>query len=111
MKVSSSFWHEIMFEYNWNHHLTLPIDYQQKSDKEQIDYPYTTSFNFNHNITKAIIDCALLMDIPLLSVLLTCYYIFLFKLTNNETDLCVAMIINSRYRSELENIIGACNNL
>jgi hypothetical protein len=111
MKISNSFWHEIMFEYNWNHHLTLPIDHQQKSDKEHIGYACTTSLKLTDDITKALIDCASLMDTPLLSLLLTCYYVFLFKLSNNETDLCVAMSIDSRYKTKLENIIGTFNNL
>lgn len=111
MKVSSSFWHEMMFGYNWNHHLTLPIDYQQKSDKEHIGYDCTTSLKFTDDIAKALIDYVSLMDISLLSLLLTCYYVFLFKLNNDETDLCVAMNADSRYRPELENVIGTFTNL
>ncbi len=111
MKVSSSFWNEMMFGYNWNHHLTLPIDYQQKSDKEHIGYDYTTSLKFTDDIAKALIDYASLMDISLLSLLLTCYYVFLFKLSNDETDLCVATNVDSRYKAELENVIGTFANL
>ncbi|CAF4206667.1 unnamed protein product, partial [Adineta steineri] len=37
---------------------------------------------------------------------LSIFYVFLFKLTHGETDLCIGSINANRYRSELVNIIG-----
>ncbi|CAF4113455.1 unnamed protein product, partial [Rotaria sp. Silwood1] len=40
-------------------------------------------------------------------VCLTCYYIFLFKLTkNNEKDICIGSFVANRYKQEFENLIG-----
>ncbi|CAF4068351.1 unnamed protein product, partial [Adineta steineri] len=39
------------------------------------------------------------------------YFIFLFKLTNGQTGLCIAMNINHRYRDELKSIIGLFENV
>ncbi|CAF4439569.1 unnamed protein product, partial [Adineta steineri] len=37
---------------------------------------------------------------------LSLFYIFLFKLTHGETDLCIGSISANRYRNELVNMIG-----
>jgi hypothetical protein len=111
MKIASAFWHETMFEYDWNHSIGLPVDRQRNSDEHRTGRAFSTSFTFDDEIGKALINYALIMNISLLSLLLTCYYIFLFKLVNNETDLCVGMNVNSRYKPALHNIIGTFINL
>ncbi|CAF4221803.1 unnamed protein product, partial [Adineta steineri] len=37
---------------------------------------------------------------------LATFYIFLFKLTHGQTDLCISSINANRYRNELQNLIG-----
>ena len=37
---------------------------------------------------------------------LSIFYVFLFKLTHGQTDLCIASINANRYRSELQDMIG-----
>ena len=37
---------------------------------------------------------------------LAIFYVFLFKLTHGQTDLCIASINANRYRSEVEDLIG-----
>ena len=34
------------------------------------------------------------------------YYVFLFKLTNGERDLCIGMNTHGRYKEELMSVIG-----
>lgn len=78
MKAASDFWREMMFEYDWNHQSNLPIG-----------HPQTFSLTLNQDLTQAFADYASAREIPLSALFLTCYYVFLFKLTNNETDLCI----------------------
>jgi hypothetical protein len=103
MKMASSFWHETMLEYDWNRQLNLPTDHQQKSNQLHIGCAYTASLT--------LVDYASASDIPLSALLLTCYYVFLFKLANGETDLCVGMSVNSRYTIELQDVIGTFINM
>ena len=42
---------------------------------------------------------------------LASYYVFLFKLTNGDSDLCIGMNINNRYHNELKSIIGLFENI
>jgi hypothetical protein len=111
MKVASAFWHETMFEYDWNRHIGLPVDRQRNSDERRTGRAYTSSFTFDDDVGKAFINYASATNVPLLSLWLTCYYIFLFKLVNIDTDLCVGMNVDSRYKPELNNIVGAFINL
>ncbi|CAM4988680.1 unnamed protein product, partial [Rotaria socialis] len=37
---------------------------------------------------------------------LSIFYVFLFKLTHGESDLCISSINANRYRNELQNIMG-----
>lgn len=111
MKMASAFWHETMFEYDWNLHIAMPTDRQRNSNERRSGRAYTSSFKFDDNIASALIDYASAMNVSLLSLLLTCYYIFLFKLVQTKTDLCVAMNVNSRYKPELNNIIGPFTNM
>ncbi|CAF4091189.1 unnamed protein product, partial [Adineta steineri] len=39
-------------------------------------------------------------------IALACYYIFLFKLTNGQKDLCIGINTHGRYKDELMSIIG-----
>jgi hypothetical protein len=111
MKMASAFWREIMFEYDWNHHIVLPHDRQRNSDERRSGRAYTVSFTFDDNTAKVFINYASATDASLLTLFLTCYYVFLFKLTQTETDFCVAMNMNSRYKPEWNNIVGAFVNL
>ncbi|CAF1551741.1 unnamed protein product, partial [Adineta steineri] len=42
---------------------------------------------------------------------LATYFIFLFKLTNGEKDLCISMNVDNRYKDELKSIIGLFENV
>ena len=50
-------------------------------------------------------------NISLKHLTLAVYYVFLFKLTNGERDLCIGMNINNRYHDELKSIIGLFENI
>lgn len=111
MKMATEFWHQTMFQYNWNRPLFLLTDRQRKSDEKRTGRTYTINFTFDNNLSQAFINYASAMNVSLLSLFLTSYYIFLFKLAPTETDLCVAMNVNSRYKSQLNHIIGPFMNL
>ncbi|CAF4864068.1 unnamed protein product [Rotaria socialis] len=46
-------------------------------------------------------------NVTMISLALTCYYAFLFKLTNSEDDLCVASVIANRTEQEMKDMIDS----
>ena len=102
-KVTSHFWHEMMFDYDWNH--------QKETPHQEITSIYTISFTLTDHLAKVIRDYASTTSIPLPALFLTCYYVFLFKLTDNKTDLCVAMTVNDNHRPEWKDVIHTFVNL
>ena len=88
IKDDESFWREIMFDYDWNHHINLSVPI----DKLESDCDYLSSYKYlEDDLTRKFIEYATAHNVSLESLFLTCYYIFLFKLASNETDLCIAM--------------------
>ncbi|CAF1165930.1 unnamed protein product, partial [Adineta steineri] len=70
------------------------------------------SFDFGQDLSHDFLVYASSNNIPLEHLTFAIYFIFLFKLTNGQTDLCLAMNINNhRYRDELKSIIGLFENI
>ncbi|CAF3771336.1 unnamed protein product [Rotaria magnacalcarata] len=111
MKPASIFWHEIMFDYDWNRHLNFPIDHKYKSYEKQTGFAYSATVKLHDDLATRLSDYASAMKMSLLPLLLTCYYLFLFKFTNGETDLCIGVHASNRDRLELQNIIGTFINI
>ncbi|CAM4920606.1 unnamed protein product [Rotaria socialis] len=111
MKQASTFWHEIMFDYDWDRHLNFPIDHKYKSLEQPTGFAYSTTVKLHDDLATTLSDYASAMKMSLLPLLLACYYLFLFKFTNGETDLCIGVHVSSRDRFELQNIIGTFINI
>ncbi|CAF4299583.1 unnamed protein product, partial [Adineta steineri] len=70
------------------------------------------SFDFGQDLSHHFLIHASSNNIPLEHLTFAIYFIFLFKLTNGQTDLCLATNINNnRYRDELKSIIGLFENV
>lgn len=85
-----AFWCEAMFGYDWNHRISLSMDCQYNLNHQPINHSYTASSKLNIHLTAAAINFAATKNISLESLFLTCYYIFIHKVsTDNDTDICV----------------------
>ena len=111
MNIEKQFWHQTMFQYNWNRPFLLPTDHQRNSDQKRTGCVHTINFTFDHCLSKDLIDYASTMNVSLSTLFLTSYFIFLFKLAPTETDLCVAMNVDSRCKPQFNDIIGPFMNL
>ncbi|CAF4225189.1 unnamed protein product, partial [Adineta steineri] len=70
------------------------------------------SFDFGQDLSNHFLIHASSNNISLKHLTFAIYFLFLFKLTNGQKDLCLAMSMNNnRYKDELKSIIGLFENV
>ncbi|CAF4114072.1 unnamed protein product, partial [Adineta steineri] len=107
MSLSREFWHSQLQRYNIECSLSLPFDRQRSSTNEQRSgLASTAEVNFDDKICATFLNYASSHHLTLFQLGLSIFYVFLFKLTHGESDLCISSINANRYRSELVNMIG-----
>ncbi|CAF4040975.1 unnamed protein product, partial [Adineta steineri] len=107
MTLSQEFWLLELKEYNLTHQLSLPVDRQRSStDQQRSGLASTTQITFRDDICASFLHYASSHHLTLFQLGLSIFYVFLFKLSHGETDLCIGSINANRYRSELVNMIG-----
>ena len=107
MTLSQEFWQLELKGYNITHQLSLPVDRQRSStDQQRSGLASSAQITFNDEICRSFLNYASSHHLTLFQLGLSIFYVFLFKLTHGETDLCISSINANRYRSELQNLIG-----
>lgn len=101
---TDTFWLENLRNYDIGRSLSLPTDRQRISVNHRADRVWSIMFNFDSKLSCAFLDYASIMNTTLEYLAFTCYYVFLFKITNGERDLCVGRNIVVRYQSELHDL-------
>src|SRR5689334_8169513 len=105
------FWLDILHDCDVDRSLPLPYDRYRLSHEHRTGCGRFISFDFGQDLSHHFLAYALSKNINPQHLALTCYYAFLFKLTNGERDLCVGMNIDNRYKDELKSIIGLFENI
>ncbi|CAF1681529.1 unnamed protein product [Adineta ricciae] len=111
MSGASMFWRDVLHGCQLDRLLPLPYDRHRLTNEHRTGRTALISFDLDENISHDLFTCASYNGISLRQLTLALYYIFLFKVTDGERDLCVGMNINNRYRSELKTIIGLFDNI
>ncbi|CAF4074590.1 unnamed protein product, partial [Adineta steineri] len=107
MTLSQEFWLLELKGYNLTRQLSLPVDRQRSSTNQQRSgLASSAQITFDDEICRSFLNYASSHHLTLFQLGLSIFYVFLFKLTHGETDLCVSSINANRYRSELVNMIG-----
>jgi len=106
MTVSRQFWHSQFNGYHFQHSLSLPVDRHRSSSDQRSGLASTVQITFNDEISTSFLTYASSHNLTLFQLGLATFYVFLFKLTNGQTDLCITSINANRYRNELQNMIG-----
>ncbi|CAF3951285.1 unnamed protein product, partial [Adineta steineri] len=107
MALSREFWHSQLERYNIECLLSLPVDRQRSSTNQQRSgLASIAEINFHNELYTSFLNYASSHHLSLFQLGLSIFYVFLFRLTHGETDLCISSINANRYRSELVNIIG-----
>ncbi|CAF1397954.1 unnamed protein product, partial [Adineta steineri] len=111
MTGASMFWLNALHDTHLDQFLSLPYDRYRLSNEHRTNQTTSISFGFGQDLSHHFLLYALSNNIKYEHLALAIYYVYLFKLTNGEKDLCIAMNINNRYRDELKSIIGLFENV
>ncbi|CAF4173830.1 unnamed protein product, partial [Adineta steineri] len=107
MTLSQAFWLLELKGGNLARQLSLPVDRQRSSTNQQRSgLASTAQITFRDEICASFLHYASSHHLTLFQLGLSIFYVFLFKLTHGESDLCIGSINANRYRSELVNMIG-----
>ncbi|CAF1500373.1 unnamed protein product, partial [Adineta steineri] len=107
MTLSQEFWHSQLERYNTECSLSLPVDRRRSSTNQQRSgVASIVEISFDNDLCTSFLNYASSHHLTLFQLGLSIFYVFLFKLTHSETDLCISSINTNRYRSELVNMIG-----
>ncbi|CAF4157454.1 unnamed protein product [Adineta steineri] len=107
MTLSQEFWLLELKGGNLAGHLSLPVDRQRSStDQQRSGLASTAQITFRDDICASFLNYASSHHLTLFQLGLSIFYVFLFKLSHGETDICIGSINANRYRSELVNMIG-----
>ena len=106
MTAASMFWMDTLHDCHLDRSLPLPYDHYRVSDEHRTGRGTSISFDFGHDLSHHFLLFASLNSTTIEHLSLACYYAFLFKLCNGETDLCVGMNTHGRYKQELMSVIG-----
>ncbi|CAF4143597.1 unnamed protein product [Adineta steineri] len=107
MILSQQFWQLQLNGYNPTRQLSLPVDRQRPSTNQQRSgLASVAEINFDNELCTSFLNYASSHHLTFFQLGLATFYLFLFKLTHGQTDLCIGSINVNRYRSELVNVIG-----
>jgi non-ribosomal peptide synthetase component F len=106
MTGASMYWLDALHDCNLDRSLALPYDRYRLVDEHRTGRGTSISFDFSQDLSQHFLAYASSNDITLEYLALSCYYAFLFKLTNGEKDLCIGMNTHGRYKEELMSVIG-----
>ncbi|CAF4153266.1 unnamed protein product [Adineta steineri] len=106
------FWLDALHECKLDQPLSLPFDRYRLANEHRTGRGTSISFDFGQHLSHHFLTHTSSYNISLEHLTFAIYFIFLFQLTNGQTDLCIAMNINNnRYRDELKSIIGLFENV
>ncbi|CAF1407662.1 unnamed protein product [Adineta steineri] len=112
MTGASMFWLDALHDCKLDQSLSLPFDRYRPMNEHRTGRGTSISFDFGQDLSYDYLIHASSNNISVEHLTFAIYFIFLFKLTNAQTDLCLAMNINNnRYRDEFKSIIGLFENI
>ncbi|CAF1554346.1 unnamed protein product, partial [Adineta steineri] len=106
MTGASMFWHDVLHDCKLDQPLPLPFDRYRLANEHRTGRGTSISFDFGQDLSHDFLTHVSSNSISLEQLALATYYVFLFKLTNGEKDVCIGINTHGRYRDELESIVG-----
>ncbi|CAF0731748.1 unnamed protein product [Adineta steineri] len=103
---ASMFWHGALHDCKLDQSLSLPYDRYRLTTEYRSGFGTSISFDLDRDLCDTFLHYTSSQNISLEHLALSMYFVFLFKLTNGETDLCIGMNEDGRYRDELRSVIG-----
>ncbi|CAF4149109.1 unnamed protein product, partial [Adineta steineri] len=106
MTGAGMFWLDALHDCKLDQSLPLPFDRYRLSNEHRTGRGSSVSFDVGQDLSHDFLVHASSNSISLEQLALATYYVFLFKLTNGEKDLCIGINTHGRYKDELNTIIG-----
>ena len=106
MASSREFWRSELEGYNMERPLLLPGDRHRLSSDQRSGLASMAAVSFDDDIATRFLNYASAHQVTPFQLGLATFYAFLFKLTYEQSDLCIACLNANRYRTELQNMIG-----
>ncbi|CAF4042173.1 unnamed protein product, partial [Adineta steineri] len=106
MTLSQQFWLLELNGYDVTRQLSLPVDRQRASTDQRSGLASSAQIDFGGEICASFLNYASSHHLTMFQLGLSIFYVFLFKLTYGDSDLCISAINANRYRHELVNMIG-----
>ena len=106
MTSSQAFWRRQLQQYNLQRVLSLPSDRRRSSTEQRSVRASSAQFTLDNDLSSAFFTYASAHQLTPFQLGLAAFYVFLFKLSHGQSDLCISCINANRYRPELENMIG-----
>jgi non-ribosomal peptide synthetase component F len=111
MTAASMFWLDTLHNCHLDRSLSLPYDRYRLVDEHRSGYGTSVSFDFDQALSHQFLVHVASNNITIEQLTLACYYVFLFKLTNGEKDLCMGMNVDNRYKDDFKSVIGLFQNI
>ena len=111
MTDASMFWLDALHDCRLDQSLSLPYDRHRLSNEHRTGRGTSVSFDLGQDLSHHLLTYASSNNLSLEHLTLSIYFVFLFKLSNGESDLCIGMNTHGRYRAELQSIIGLFENV
>ncbi|CAF3550036.1 unnamed protein product [Rotaria sp. Silwood1] len=111
MTEAKLFWEQTLRGYNGEKHFPFPYDHPQRLTSPRSGRGATVSFELDTELVQLITSFAHQSKASLYQVFLTTYFAYLFKLAQNESDLCVLSVVANRPLRELHSMVGMLVNM
>jgi len=109
MDDAKQYWFQLLNGYDRDKQLQLPFDHHLETSQRS-GQGNRVHMKFDSNLVVQMIRYANDMNISMFQLCLSCYYLYLFKLTHDE-DICIGSVNSNRYRHEIQSVIGMFVNL
>jgi hypothetical protein len=106
MTGASLFWRDALHGCQLDQPLSLPYDRHRLANQHRSGRGTSVSFDFGADLSRHFVDYASSTNTSMEHVALATYFVFLFKLTSGERDLCIGVNTDGRCRDELQSIVG-----
>jgi non-ribosomal peptide synthetase component F len=114
MSEAKEYWKEVLDGYDVDKQLQLchtnavyhNLDIKQFRSGRGASFQFQLDYDIVHHMLKY----AYKEQVTMFQLGLTIYYLFIYKLTNGDLDLCIGSVNANRYRHELQNLIGMLVN-
>ncbi|CAF2917639.1 unnamed protein product [Rotaria sp. Silwood2] len=100
------FWEKTLHGYDFTKHIALPYDHRECLTFSRSGRGKTISFELETQLIQSITHFTSETNVSLYQMFLAIYFVYLFKLAQNDPDLYVLSVVANRLHHELHSMVG-----